>query len=266
MVPFSDERISPFRYAINWICGIEKQSQPHEKLTAEELEAREAAMLSIKEDTFWRRFCGINAIVLMTLAIFLCGFFAWSISELHSKKAATHLRFPDWCRDLQPSTTSKRFSLWYYNLNPNHQCLWQSDSCGCHFACLCHSPLSRFTQLPIIVKFLWGPGFHVIVGTRVRALAYSPVTLHVSVVWFWFLLTFIAAISVCCMRWSLSIARMIFYKATHLNKPVFPSWQVSSSHLSLQLVTHDVRLHARCFLVCLTANSSKWLLQACLWL
>ncbi|CAG2192839.1 Solute carrier family 5 member 4,Sodium/nucleoside cotransporter,Sodium/myo-inositol cotransporter,Sodium/glucose cotransporter 5,Solute carrier family 5 member 4A,Sodium/glucose cotransporter 4,Sodium/glucose cotransporter 2,Sodium/glucose cotransporter 1,Sodium/myo-inositol cotransporter 2 [Mytilus edulis] len=61
--------------AFRWICGIEKMEQaPH--LSEEEKKAIEAKQNSIHETKTWRYILNINAVVLMTLAVFLWGFYA----------------------------------------------------------------------------------------------------------------------------------------------------------------------------------------------
>ncbi|ELU03053.1 hypothetical protein CAPTEDRAFT_92324 [Capitella teleta] len=64
-----------WKYCFNWMCGIEKQDRPDVTLSEAEIKAKAAAMLSITEENKWRRFCAVNAVILMTLAVFLCGFF-----------------------------------------------------------------------------------------------------------------------------------------------------------------------------------------------
>jgi len=57
-----------WRVVVNWICGIEKQLQPSGQLRVD--------MSSLDEVPFYRTLCGVNAIALMALAVFVCAFFA----------------------------------------------------------------------------------------------------------------------------------------------------------------------------------------------
>lgn len=63
-----------YRIALNWICGIEKQSGP--EMTDEEKAELEAKNLSIHEDSKWRRINNVNAIVLILLTTFLWAYYA----------------------------------------------------------------------------------------------------------------------------------------------------------------------------------------------
>ncbi|CAH1787280.1 unnamed protein product [Owenia fusiformis] len=63
-----------WRRAFNWICGIEKQLVP--EISDDERIAQEAKMMCIKEEKSWRYFTDINAVILMTIAVFIWGFFA----------------------------------------------------------------------------------------------------------------------------------------------------------------------------------------------
>ena len=71
-------RLPWYRRSINWICGIDQQLQESEEISEEELKAMAAAQIDIYEEPFWRRFTAAQAITLMFLASFLCGFFAYS--------------------------------------------------------------------------------------------------------------------------------------------------------------------------------------------
>ena len=64
-----------YKKTCQWICGIEKHEEVH-VLTPEEKEAIERKQLSIHETKTWRRVLNVNAIVLMTFAVFLWGFYA----------------------------------------------------------------------------------------------------------------------------------------------------------------------------------------------
>lgn len=61
--------------AFKWICGIEKMDE-EKQLTDEERKAIEAKQNSIHETKRWRMILNVNAMLLMTLAVFLWGFYA----------------------------------------------------------------------------------------------------------------------------------------------------------------------------------------------
>ncbi|XP_053375170.1 sodium/glucose cotransporter 4-like [Mercenaria mercenaria] len=69
------ETLPWYKKAGQWICGIEKHDDIP-KLTPEEQEAFERKQLSIHETKWWKRVLNVNAIVLMTLTVFLWGFYA----------------------------------------------------------------------------------------------------------------------------------------------------------------------------------------------
>ena len=59
-----------------WICGIEKMTGDQHQLTDAEMRALEEKQTSIHEQPGVRRFLNVNAVILMTIAVFLWGFFA----------------------------------------------------------------------------------------------------------------------------------------------------------------------------------------------
>ncbi|ESO97756.1 hypothetical protein LOTGIDRAFT_203052 [Lottia gigantea] len=61
--------------AFQWICGIEKMNEDNEP-TVEEKKIIEMKQTSIYESSFWSRVLNVNAIILMTVAVFLWGFWA----------------------------------------------------------------------------------------------------------------------------------------------------------------------------------------------
>ena len=65
-----------YKKAGQWICGIEKHDDDQPKMSPEEQEAFEKKQLSIHETKWSSRILNVNAIVLMTLAVFLWGFYA----------------------------------------------------------------------------------------------------------------------------------------------------------------------------------------------
>ena len=67
-----------YRRAVNWVCGIDQQLQEQPEFSEEELAAMAAAQTNIDEKPYWRRFTLAQAIILMFVASFICGFFAYS--------------------------------------------------------------------------------------------------------------------------------------------------------------------------------------------
>jgi len=64
-----------YNKACQWICGIEKHDdQP--VMTPEQQKDFEKKQQSIHETKSWRIILNVNAVLLMTLAVFLWGFFA----------------------------------------------------------------------------------------------------------------------------------------------------------------------------------------------
>ncbi|XP_071110844.1 sodium/glucose cotransporter 4-like isoform X2 [Haliotis cracherodii] len=61
--------------AAQWICGIEKMNQQQE-LTPEQKRVLEAKHTSIHEGRTWRIVLNVNAVLLMTCAMFMWGFYA----------------------------------------------------------------------------------------------------------------------------------------------------------------------------------------------
>ncbi|XP_076453048.1 sodium/glucose cotransporter 4-like isoform X2 [Babylonia areolata] len=71
------ESLPWYKKMCEWICGIEKMTGKEANTMSEaELRALEEKQTSIVEKTWVRRVLNINAVVLMTLAVFLWGFFA----------------------------------------------------------------------------------------------------------------------------------------------------------------------------------------------
>lgn len=71
----ADEDIPVWKKAGNWICGIEKMVEG-EVISDEEKAALEAKQINITERPILRTICNINAVLLMTFAVFVWGFFA----------------------------------------------------------------------------------------------------------------------------------------------------------------------------------------------
>ena len=65
---------SIWRTATNWICGIEKH--PELELTDEEKAEIVKIQTSLEEVPLHKKLCDINAIALMTFAVFFWTFFA----------------------------------------------------------------------------------------------------------------------------------------------------------------------------------------------
>jgi len=63
-----------WRIAANWICGIEKH--PELELTDEEKVEIVKIQTSLEEVPLHKKLCDINAIALMTFAVFFWAFFA----------------------------------------------------------------------------------------------------------------------------------------------------------------------------------------------
>ncbi|XP_068098533.1 sodium/glucose cotransporter 4-like [Hyperolius riggenbachi] len=57
-----------------WFCGI--SIQPEVKLSKEEQQKLQRKLTSIEEKPLWRNICNVNAIILLTINIFLWGYFA----------------------------------------------------------------------------------------------------------------------------------------------------------------------------------------------
>ncbi|CAL1594475.1 unnamed protein product [Knipowitschia caucasica] len=54
--------------AVLWMCGLTGQSKPEDPACS--------TLLSLKEEPLWRHVCNINALLLLTINIFLWGYFA----------------------------------------------------------------------------------------------------------------------------------------------------------------------------------------------
>jgi hypothetical protein len=65
-----------YKKMCQWICGIEHMTGQQNQMTEAEMNALEEKQTSIHEEAGIRRFLNINAVVLMTLAVFLWGFYA----------------------------------------------------------------------------------------------------------------------------------------------------------------------------------------------
>lgn len=68
-----EKEVNCCKKAYNWFCGLE-QTGP--KLSKEEEEALQHKLMDTTEEPFWRRVVNINAIILLTVAVFCHGFFA----------------------------------------------------------------------------------------------------------------------------------------------------------------------------------------------
>ena len=79
-----------YRRAFNWVCGIDQQLQEQPEFSEEELAAMAAAQTNIDEKPYWRRFTLAQAIILMFVASFICGFFAYSEYIVPSTTRAEH--------------------------------------------------------------------------------------------------------------------------------------------------------------------------------
>ncbi|KAJ8408462.1 hypothetical protein AAFF_G00258760 [Aldrovandia affinis] len=57
-----------------WLCGLSSVAQP--ELSPEQRQDLEKKLTSIREEPVWRNVCNINALLLLTINVFLWGFFA----------------------------------------------------------------------------------------------------------------------------------------------------------------------------------------------
>ncbi|XP_076845725.1 sodium/glucose cotransporter 4 [Brachyhypopomus gauderio] len=57
-----------------WLCGLSETSRP--QLSSEEQQALEKKLTSIEEEPIWRSVCNVNALILLTVNVFLWGYFA----------------------------------------------------------------------------------------------------------------------------------------------------------------------------------------------
>uniref|UniRef100_A0A4W4DUZ8 Solute carrier family 5 member 9 n=1 Tax=Electrophorus electricus TaxID=8005 RepID=A0A4W4DUZ8_ELEEL len=57
-----------------WLCGLSEGSRP--QLSSEEQQALEKKLSSIEEEPIWRNVCNVNALILLTVNVFLWGYFA----------------------------------------------------------------------------------------------------------------------------------------------------------------------------------------------
>jgi hypothetical protein len=64
-----------YKTALQWICGVEKMGE-EEEMTEEQKKALEEKQNSIHETKTQKLVTTVNAVILMTLAIFLWGFYA----------------------------------------------------------------------------------------------------------------------------------------------------------------------------------------------
>lgn len=70
----SEEKPGCFKKAYNWFCGLDQQKAP--KLSEEEEEALKKKLTDTSEVPLWRNVVNINAIILLTVAVFCHAFFA----------------------------------------------------------------------------------------------------------------------------------------------------------------------------------------------
>ncbi|XP_039177014.1 sodium/glucose cotransporter 1 [Crotalus tigris] len=71
--PAPEKEVNCCKKAYNWFCGLE-QTGP--KLSKEEQEALQHKLMDTTEEPLWRRVVNINAIILLSVAVFCHGFFA----------------------------------------------------------------------------------------------------------------------------------------------------------------------------------------------
>lgn len=68
------EDVSCWKRSAMWVCGLSSKDGP--KLSAEEKEALERKLTDIEEEPLWRNVCNINAIIVLTVNVFMWGYFA----------------------------------------------------------------------------------------------------------------------------------------------------------------------------------------------
>lgn len=70
----SEEKVGCFKKAYNWFCGLDQQKAP--KLSKEEEEALKKKLADTSEVPLWRNIMNINAIILLSVAVFCHAYFA----------------------------------------------------------------------------------------------------------------------------------------------------------------------------------------------
>ncbi|XP_036435078.1 sodium/glucose cotransporter 4 isoform X2 [Colossoma macropomum] len=68
------DRPSCWRRVGMWLCGLSEAPGP--KLSSAEKQALEKKLTSIEENHIWKNVCNINAVILLTVNVFLWGYFA----------------------------------------------------------------------------------------------------------------------------------------------------------------------------------------------
>ncbi len=58
-----------------WLCGLSHAAK--QEMSEEEQQALERKLTSIEEDHTWKTVCNVNALILLTVNVFLWGYFAW---------------------------------------------------------------------------------------------------------------------------------------------------------------------------------------------
>lgn len=58
-----------------WLCGLSHVAK--QEMSEEERQALERKLTSIEEDHTWKTVCNVNALILLTVNVFLWGYFAW---------------------------------------------------------------------------------------------------------------------------------------------------------------------------------------------
>lgn len=78
--PFLPEVQSPapglFRQCLLWFCGMSRSGSGSPQPTTEEVAATTRQLEDISEDPSWARVVNLNALLMMTVAVFLWGFYA----------------------------------------------------------------------------------------------------------------------------------------------------------------------------------------------
>ncbi len=69
-----EDRPAWWKRAGMWLCGISRVAK--QEMSEEEQQALERKLTSIEEDHTWKTVCNVNALILLTVNVFLWGYFA----------------------------------------------------------------------------------------------------------------------------------------------------------------------------------------------
>lgn len=68
------DRLACWKQVGLWLCGLSDPSKP--ELSTEEKMLLKKKLTSIEEKPIWRNVCNVNALILLTVNVFLWGYFA----------------------------------------------------------------------------------------------------------------------------------------------------------------------------------------------